>query len=148
MLGILFLIPAYVLIDSQIDVYSASVELASQKITNYESVSGDLIQSSKQAGLIIEGVKQMSVSQYLELFDELQDSKINLSEISISKTDKGIEPVLLIGEASDRQALAAFRDRLLATPQVSAVDLPISNLAKDKDIQFSITVTIDNALTS
>ena len=53
-------------------------------------------------------------------------------------------PVNITGTATDRQSLASFRDRMLAHPLISEVNLPISNLATDKDIQFSITVTMTN----
>ena len=48
--------------------------------------------------------------------------------------------MMISGDATTRQALADFRDRLLRQPEISDVVLPISNLAKDRDIKFSISV--------
>jgi hypothetical protein len=126
-----------------VDVYTAHAEQATEKILNFENVTKDLQKAGQQAGILINGLNEPLVSDYILLFKELQDPGISLTSIGIRYTDKGVlGPANISGEADDRQALAAFRERLLSQPEVVSVDLPISNLAKDKDIQFSMTVTI------
>lgn len=138
------LVPAFFLIYSQALVYEQSAEYASQKIASYESVSEALVQSSQQAKIIIDSSNLEPVSVYLSLFESLLGSDIELSGLTVQRDEAGIAPVSLIGVATDRQSLADFRDRLLNDPKITEVDLPISNLAKDKDIYFNITVTINN----
>ena len=67
-----------------------------------------------------------------------------MSKIQLNRDNKEIAPVSLTGIARDRKTLASFRDRLLAEEQIVSVDLPISNLASDSDIQFIITVVLSN----
>ncbi len=142
--GASILYPAYVLIGSQVSVHEDSAKIASQKVASYESVSAALTRTSLQAKVIIDELSGTLFSKYITLFENLQGSGIQLNKIQLSRTNLMIKPVLIEGVASDRQSLASFRDRLLSVENVKSADLPISNLASDKDIQFSITVTFNN----
>jgi len=46
------------------------------------------------------------------------------------------------GTARDRQALIALEDSLNASGQFGSVSLPLSNLARDKDIEFQVNLTL------
>lgn len=62
---------------------------------------------------------------------------ISITNFSWKKV-AGKETFLVGGEASSRQVLVAFKDRLSASGHFSEVILPVSDLAKDKDISFQI----------
>ena len=141
-LGAFVMIPTYVLINLQVSSFSSSAATASQKIATMQDVSKDLMVANDQAKALVDGFRFTSLSGAAKQFTQLENNELTLSQISISRTKDGVGPVMLSGEAHSRQALADFRDRLLALPQVDGVDLPISNLAKDKDIQFTLTVTM------
>ena len=147
LLGIFILVPSYVLTNSQVSAYKDSAESASEKSANYETVSKELERSGKLAAMMKENFALISTSEYITLFRSLEGDGIEISQISITRAEKGVEPIMISGVADDRQALAAFRDSVVAQEGVSSVDLPLSNLAKDKDIPFEITVTIDNEKT-
>ena len=138
------LYPAYILIGSQVTVYEESAKEASEKVATYENVSTALVRASIQARFILDETSAISFSEYLKLFQSLQGGSVELSRIAINRTASGVSPVDLVGVAADRQSLASFRDRLLAEESVVSVDLPISNLARDKDIPFNITVVLNN----
>lgn len=138
------MLPVYVLVDTQISAYMESADIASQKLASFESVSDELTRSTQQAQLLITSTRETQLSEIIYMFDSLEGNGIELSQVRVNRTPVGIAPVLLAGDASDRQSLADFRDRLLAEDRVEIVDFPISNLAKDRDIQFNITVTLAN----
>lgn len=144
LIGIFIFVPSYVLLDSQVSAYKDSAESASEKIANYKKVSDELTRSGKLAAVMKENFALGYTSDYVALVRNLEHSGITISEIGIERTDKGIAPIRISGVAADRQALAAFRDRALEEEQITVVDLPISNLAKDRDIPFEITATIGN----
>lgn len=53
--------------------------------------------------------------------------------------------IIVQGVAGSRESLIQFRDRLEADPLVTKVELPISDLAKSKNISYSIKIeTIKN----
>lgn len=140
--GVLIMVPAYVLINSQVSVYEASAKTASEKVANFEDVSKSLTVSSLQAGKLITGFRQSLISERIATLRSLEKPGVTISEFTIGRTDEAYEPIQVTGTAENRQALAAFRDRLLALSDVASVDLPISNLAKDRDIQFTLTVSL------
>ncbi len=138
------LFPPYVLISSQVDAYRGSVDDLKEKIEDRNKDESKMVRASQQATLAINEFSKPLISDYITLVEDLQGNNIELSMINLSHSNKGIEPINLQGIAADRRTLASFKDRLLADDKVSAVDLPISNLAQDVDIPFSITVTIIN----
>lgn len=141
--GILF--PAYILVSSQVSIYEESAAQALQKVADYDSASVELVRASQQAREALLQIETKPVTSYVELFTGLQGAEIRFSQLNITRAEKDLQPVSITGSATNRQALASFRDRLLAHPLITEVDLPISNLATDKNIQFSITVTMDNS---
>lgn len=140
--GIFLLVPVYVLINLQVSTLSESAALASEKLANLKDVTGEFNLANQQARVLIEGSKRQPLSVYNTLFRELETTEVSLASITITRATEGIAPVALTGEAANRQALASFRDSLLALPEVESVDLPIANLAKDRDIDFNLTVTM------
>lgn len=68
---------------------------------------------------------------------EQKTPDIKITTFSWIKT-KGKVALSINGLASSRQALISFEDRIIASDHFSEVTLPISDLAKDKDINFQI----------
>jgi len=134
--------PVYVLVDSQTDAYEISAQLASEKVLNYENASTELVRASQQARYVVDESQISKLSTYITLLQNLQGEGVEFNRISITRGDQVITPISLSGVAESREALAAFRDRLLADEQIETVDLPINNLARDRDIGFSITITL------
>lgn len=146
LIGASLLFPTYVLIGSQISVFTESAEIASENVTSYENVSQALVQSSLQARLALDEANLPAISKYLSLFKSLETSEIAIERISIRRDESGIQPIQLVGEADNRQALANFRDAIVSKDEVLEVDLPINNLAQDSEISFSLTVVINNEI--
>ncbi|GEM_PF-377721 len=138
------LLPAYVFVNSQVRVYQESAELASQKVADYEAVSTALVRASQQAKTVMDEANRFQISDYVELLEQLQGDEIQINRIELGRAEQGVLPAVVGGMADNRQALASFRDRLLTDKRISAVDLPISNLAQDKNIPFTITITLAN----
>jgi hypothetical protein len=147
-IGAVLLLPVYVLIDTQIAAYRDSANAAIQQIATFENVSLELARSTKQAQLIMGSDDQVHFSQLIYEIRSLEGQGVALSQIEISRALVGVSPILITGQADDRRSLSNFRDRLLANQNVEAVDFPISNLAKDSDIPFSMMVTIRNQTSS
>jgi hypothetical protein len=143
-IGASLLLPTYVLIGSQVDVYTESAAQASKKVNTYENVSKTLVQSSQQARFVLNEAGLPEVSNYVDLLKSLEGGDIVISRVSIRRGEAGLQPIAVSGEANSRQALASFRDRLVAEPAVQEVDLPISNLAQDREISFNLTVILNN----
>jgi hypothetical protein len=71
---------------------------------------------------------------------EITDKKE--SGIKINEFSQSDQTLIINGVSSDRQSLLRFSHELQTIKDFSKVDLPISDFAKDKDINFSITLTV------
>lgn len=142
LLSAVVLLPTYVLIGTQVDVYKNSAEQASQKVAGFQDVSKDLVLASQEARFLVDESLLPDLSDYVTLFEELRGVDIELNKISIMRDGSDMRPASISGLAKDRQSLASFRDRMLADSQIIDVNLPISNLTRDKDINFTITVNL------
>lgn len=146
LVGAALLLPPYVLIHSQIVVYESTASEAEAKVEDYRSVSRELVMASQLAQRLVEADQLDPLHPYLTQLIALGGESITITSIRLSRSPEStIQPINVSGRATDRQSLAAYRDRLLAEPAVAAVDLPLSNLATDQDIKFSLQVTLEAA---
>ena len=67
---------------------------------------------------------------------------ITLNEITYNSSDPQNSTILIEGVSSTRNSLLAFVKSLEDSQAFKKVDLPISNFAKDRNINFSISLTI------
>jgi hypothetical protein len=140
--SVAIMFPAYVLINSQVSVYEQSAQSASEKVASFEEVKKQIERSNELAIKMQNQLLLPRMSEYLALFRSLEGGGVVITNIDMSRTDTVFAPISISGQAQSRQALASFRDRISADSRVEKVDLPLSNLAKDRDIQFSLVVTL------
>jgi hypothetical protein len=140
--GICIMVPTYVLITIQIGANESSSKAASEKVSEYETSTKELAAANQRAKAVVDSANGTLTSDQIHLIRSHESAEVVVSQITVNRAKDGFSPILVAGEARNRKALAIFRDELLAEPNVEAVDLPISNLAKDKDIQFNLSVTI------
>lgn len=136
------ILPLYVLVTSQVDVYASDAAKANKRVAEYDFSAGELVRANGMAQKIFELRDLEQFSGVIALFESLRNPEITLDGFELGRKEEELMPVQVTGKATTRQALADFRDTLLAQKNVAEVLLPISNLAKDKDIQFSISVTL------
>lgn len=71
-----------------------------------------------------------------------KNAGIHLSEVNYSATGSSTANISISGVSNTREALVTFVKNLKDSNVFRAVDLPVSNLAKDKNIDFSITMGV------
>ncbi|MBA3733485.1 hypothetical protein H0W91_03890 [Patescibacteria group bacterium] len=71
-----------------------------------------------------------------------KNSNIHINELSYSTPGGKNAHITLGGISNTRESLVNFQKNLENTGDFSKVDLPISNLAKEKNINFSINLTL------
>jgi hypothetical protein len=149
--GILFastllLLPVYVRINLQIDTFEKAANEALERVSQHDLSSATLVKTGTKARLLLELRNDTKFSSIISLLQEMENSQVFIESIDFTRVDTGIGPMQLSGKALTRQSLADFRTALLARPEIDSVLLPISNLAQDKDISFSVTITMKNII--
>lgn len=85
--------------------------------------------------------------KFVPVMDEVLSKKptsIRISGIYYSVNSANSSVLTLEGIGDTRESLVSFSESLRSVKNFKKVDLPISNLAKDKNIDFTISVTIEN----
>lgn len=141
----LFALPVYVRVSLQANEYAVSAVEAAARVSEYDLSASSLVRANVMAQKIFEMREDERFYEVLELLMALQGSGIRIESLDFGRKDGALTPVLISGEAATRQTLADFRNRLLAEDRIADAVLPISNLAKDRDIQFSISVVFKEA---
>lgn len=140
------LFPVYIFTNVQIAVNSEAAATAEASVESYEGVAAALEKASLQSRYIIEDSRRTKAYQYIDLLTANEGQGIDITEITFAQGAQGVQPINVRGQAVNRESLAAFRDRLLAEEAVAEANLPISNLARDRNIDFTISVTLANGI--
>lgn len=139
------LFPAYVLVTSQVNLSTTEADVARARVGEHDVTTKVLDAASEEARLIAVGAQDPRLTQVVEVIEEIIPAGVAAGSYTVTRQGGGVAPVILRGTATTRAALAAFRDSLLAHPRIARVDLPISNFAKDRDITFTVTLTISSS---
>lgn len=101
------------------------------KLTFFQTINGEKGAMNTLASVISslpDGVKLNSI-----LFSKKQGDK-----------DKKGTAILISGIARNRESLVSFGNILRETNKFSSVEVPVSSLAKEKDLPFSMNIFIEN----
>ncbi len=71
-----------------------------------------------------------------------KNEKVRINNFHYTTDGAGKVSVVVGGIATTRESLVSFVKKLQDSGMYSSVDLPVSNLAKDKDIEFRMTLSI------
>jgi len=143
LVGSVLLWPTYVLLTGNNEAFSESVSAATERTQEFEKLSADLSVTSRRGEEIVTLSQQPLLSEIITSVRSAADpTTISLDRIGVVREEAGIESFQVSGIASDRQALADFRDQLERLSFVREVELPIANLAQNQDIPFSLSVAV------
>jgi len=139
-------VPSAVVIRSEILLVESSFQDASDRNSAYKQLEDDIkIANSISTQLTTRPDDGLFTKLTSELRGLMQPGVV-LDSISLGRTEGVVETVKITGEAGSRTYLASLKDRIEAHPSFESADLPLSNLAKDIDIPFSITIVISNEI--
>lgn len=133
-----FLVPVYVLVHGQLVVADAAVSSATQP--SFTTLEHEITTTNEIAKQLATINNTPVFSQYLDTVDRLTPVGVTITSISMERPTSTIRQIIVSGTAASRLSLAAYRDALQADPAFTSAALPLSNLAKDKNIPFTITV--------
>jgi hypothetical protein len=104
----------------------------------------DLIKSINQKLNILDTLlAYQKIIPNLDIIIAQKTSAIVLTSIAYTSASGDTATISIGGKAVTRDSLVTYVKKLQDTVKFKAVDLPISNLAKDKNISFTMNVTVD-----
>lgn len=130
----LLFLPVYVLIESQTRAYAGEYVEAEGQSDQFSSISSTITRSNTVAEALLGENRPVAISEYLAVVTAAATDGISLNQFTVS----GVEPVTIGGKATTRTRLAAFKSALEATGLFERVELPISALASERNISFTM----------
>ncbi len=141
LVGVAALFPAYVhaMLEERLhlkDVATLNQTGGAEALSSAENdLSGSAALMSVLSGSIVPAPFSSTVEDIASERGAVEVSSFSLSRAASSTS------IVIEGSAPTRAALLAFKDRLVALAPGISVNLPVSELARDTDIQFSIEIT-------
>jgi hypothetical protein len=135
------LIPTYVLVDAQMTEFSETGVTTSAG-REIEDAGGEVAQMSA----IIDELKRIPGNDPLSsVIQDIQNSAsagVTFRSISVRYENNAIAPIQIQGVASRREDLVALKQAIESNPRFGTVSVPISDLARDRDVPFSVTIEL------
>jgi hypothetical protein len=138
------MVPSLILVQAQLAVYNGEYQAASTQNSVYEKLEQDVQVANGIAEQLVTSDVDNIFSNTISEVEGIATGTVVLNSIAFIRTDTGVESVLITGEAASRSLLVQFRDTLEDSPLFESAALPLANLAKDKDVPFSITIIFSN----
>ncbi len=142
---LIFLFPSWLIsVYKENDYVSRTEETKHSELsTNTQPIVSNITSINTKLKSINSGLIYPAVEPLLRAVVVNKSASIHVGRFSYTSSGPTTSDVTLSGVSATRESLVDFVKSLQSSGLFKSVDLPISNLAKDKDIDFSINITID-----
>lgn len=148
MLGIVALvvavlnIPAYIMIQNQKLAYQDMFADANDKTDAFTAIEQEIIVANETVRLLSDINQDVALHTYVSLIDSLANGRVSIEHYDLIRSEGNLSTIKISGVADNREALVNLSDTIEADDYFISADIPLSNLAKDSDIPFSISVVL------
>ncbi len=111
-------------------------------VLNIASTTSNIKTLNNNLAIMDKVLSYPKIVHYLNVVFLNKSKSILIDDISYVDTNEKSATLTVEGKSVTREALLTFVKNLQTSGAFSSVDLPISNYAKDKDLDFSIKLTI------
>lgn len=141
---LIFLFPSWLISLYREKEVTAQIEEINQSpvAINANSISSIIKSTNTKLKVINTTLEYPRLVPFIETIIAKKSENIHLVGIMFVNNGKSTGTFSLEGLSSTREALVSFVKNLESSGVFKKVDLPVSNLAKDKDIKFSMSLTV------
>ena len=141
-IALALLIPSYIISIAQVQSLNMQQTAVQSQSTVTESAQSTALLQTANNQMSILATSSTPSGAAKSIQDLLANSgtAIRINGITYN-TQNGLREIVIQGIAATREDLVAFSNHIQGEPNVRSVDLPISNFAQSKNIDFSMTIT-------
>jgi Tfp pilus assembly protein PilN len=141
-IGAVFLLPSYFLSETKEASVRERTSIIEQSIAirEQEARSGLLVETKQRLELLSFKRSNSAVTGTIQTIVTHKPAGVSISQFLYTKQREGQSTLTIEGFAKQREDLLAFRKALEQEREFQNVELPISNLAADRDVKFTITI--------
>lgn len=138
--ALILLIPAYILSVSKEEFASSRLEVL-KKSVNYRA-STDIEKTLDKTNDDIKEVANFTdkyfIEDHISFILNARKNGVRINNLGYRKIDESHSEISLSGISDSRDSLLLYVETLKSNESFGEIDLPISNLAKERDIDFSL----------
>lgn len=146
--SVALLAPTYLLLVRQLDALASEVAQMAEDVADTYQTDRATLESAQvlvsQLGVSVPGPTALVVLREVRA---AQTGAITLSSFSYTHNGTVVETVGVHGVAATREALVQFSATLERNPLFVHASVPVSDLAEDRDLPFTLTIIVAKAST-
>lgn len=133
-------VPAYLLSAAKRDaILVPDASLSEKAKAESKAIEGEVRALKEKLSYAKADADNIALSSVLERIGARREPGISITSVALRRgAEKGA--ISISGKAATRDALVSFSKSLQGEPSFGSVNLPVSSLAKSKDIPFSISI--------
>jgi len=136
--GIVFLSPLYVVFKNEELSLNQQLSFFKKNVTNEDAQNlSSSVNSLNKKISIISSFKEFNPDEIIEKIIDKKADGIKITNFQITR-----DKISLSGVSQTRPLLISFSESLRAEPSFKKVELPISTLIKERDIEFVINIDL------
>lgn len=141
-LAIIFLLPSYFITYAQRAQSLTGLELVQSRsvTTETKEIEAQVKVLREITSRFVEGADRVSTVQALSLAYSSLVPGVRLTEMEYTYTASSTVDMRIAGIAQTRDALINFKKKVETNPAIKKVELPVSDLAKSKQIVFTMKI--------
>jgi hypothetical protein len=138
----IYLLPSYFLSRGKVSIAEEKVRFLDSYVNkSEESGVGTIIRETNEKIKALKTTEDFQVSELLTLISSEKNRSVQITGFTLRRGTDDIS-IFVNGTALSRAGLIAFNEALKSIGKFSEVELPISNLAKNENINFNIKINI------
>lgn len=134
-------LPSFITVKSEYSSLLKQESILSRSIAQKNNSDlSKIIQNLAESINLIDKPDRLSASEIQKIL-KYENQNITITKIDYNVVDQNDYNMTVSGLASTRKSLSDFAKKLESVESFKMVNLPISNLAKESDISFNITIS-------
>jgi len=143
LIALISLLPAYFFSEQKnIETKNIAATFSNSEAIKKSGEISTLVSVANKKVSFLKNNKESNIKQLIEYVVSARVTGVKIISFSFVTKTEGPKELLISGSATNRDTLLLFKKNLESMPGFEGVDLPVSNLAKEKDLTFSLKIFI------
>lgn len=139
------MIPLYILTTAELEAIQSERQRNLASEAEYTETQEAIEAANALTARLIRSPQRIEATRIVDTVNERIGGGIELRNFILRGLDGKEVSVQVQGTAADRESLAAFRDRLERAPLFRTAHVPISDLAREVNLPFVVTLSLTEA---
>lgn len=142
--GTALMVPLFVLTNGQLEAIANEQRKSVETEEQHEEAQRLIREANEIGKKLVDNSTNVPLTKIVESIDTETTKDIAIKNISINYDDEKNVKIQVQGIAATRASLATFKNDLEAAPLFSFATIPISDLARDTDLPFAVTIELSS----